>query len=407
MLATWLLSQAAHAFCGFYVAGSGEPLYNDATMVVLYRQGTKTVLSMQNTYQGPPEEFAMVVPVPHVLKKDDVQPIPRSLFADVDRMASPRLVEYWEQDPCTQLLSKEYLQRIPAGRSYQTALQTMPGSTGVKIEAQFEVAEYDIVILSATESTGLETWLRHSGYHLPDGAEPVLRPYVEAGTRFFVAKVDPKRLTFDNRGQTMLTPLRISYDSEQFSLPIRLGLLNSQGEQDLLVHILADRRYEVANRDNRFIPTNLTAPASALQDFGAYYRGLFDEFALPGVAYTEYAWTATTCDPCPGPALDLSQLGQLGAVWGTQLTLTRLHLRTSSAQATDDLVFRAAGPVVGGVGTPDAEGMLQPGVQPGTDGLSSFQGRYVVLHPWEREARCKQPVRGRWGPPTARSAANR
>ncbi len=57
----------AHAFCGFYVAGADAKLFNNATMVVMMREGTKTVLSMQNNYQGPPEDFAMVVPVPIVL----------------------------------------------------------------------------------------------------------------------------------------------------------------------------------------------------------------------------------------------------------------------------------------------------------------------------------------------------
>lgn len=38
----------ADAFCGFYVAGGDAKLYNEATVVVLMRDGTRTVLSMQN-----------------------------------------------------------------------------------------------------------------------------------------------------------------------------------------------------------------------------------------------------------------------------------------------------------------------------------------------------------------------
>ncbi|HSN99193.1 MAG TPA: hypothetical protein VLS89_12950, partial [Candidatus Nanopelagicales bacterium] len=40
----------AEAFCGFYVAGADAKLFNNATMVVLMREGTRTVLSMQNNY---------------------------------------------------------------------------------------------------------------------------------------------------------------------------------------------------------------------------------------------------------------------------------------------------------------------------------------------------------------------
>src|SRR6185312_11897374 len=88
------------AFCGFYVAGSGQQLTNDATQVVLMRMGTRTVLAMQNNYKGPPDAFAMVVPVPVVLHEGDVKTLAKDVFAHVEQMGAPRLVEYWEQDPC-------------------------------------------------------------------------------------------------------------------------------------------------------------------------------------------------------------------------------------------------------------------------------------------------------------------
>ena len=92
------------------------------------------------------------------------------------------------------------------------------------------------------DALGLDTWLRRENYKIPEGAAPILRPYVQGGMKFFVAKVDPKKVTFEN-GQAMLSPLRFHYDSDTFSLPIRLGLVNSAGTQDLIVHVLgADRK---------------------------------------------------------------------------------------------------------------------------------------------------------------------
>src|SRR4029079_10891082 len=90
----------ADAFCGFYVSGADTKLYNNATQVVLLREGTRTVLSMQNNYQGPPSDFAMVVPVPVVLQKENVKTLTKDVFDHIDQLAPPRLVEYWEQDPC-------------------------------------------------------------------------------------------------------------------------------------------------------------------------------------------------------------------------------------------------------------------------------------------------------------------
>ena len=90
----------AHAFCGFFVAGSNAKLTNNASQVVLMRKGNRTVMTMSNNYQGPPENFAMVVPVPVVLHKEDVKTLPADVFDRVDSLSAPRLVEYWEQDPC-------------------------------------------------------------------------------------------------------------------------------------------------------------------------------------------------------------------------------------------------------------------------------------------------------------------
>jgi Uncharacterized protein conserved in bacteria (DUF2330) len=138
------------------------------------------------------------------------------------------------------------------------------------------VVEYQIVILGAGDSLGLDTWLRREGYRIPEGAEPYLRPYVASGMKFFVAKVDPAKVRF-TAGRASLSPLRFQYDAETFSLPIRLGLLSSPGTQDLVVHILArDRRFEVSNRPNVTIPTNLDVDASVKDRFSAFYAALFD-----------------------------------------------------------------------------------------------------------------------------------
>src|SRR5215471_8057596 len=100
LVLTSLPSRPARAFCGFFVAGSDAKLTNNASQVVLMRKGNRTVMTMSNNYQGPPENFAMVVPVPGVLQKENVKTLPFDVFDRVDSLSAPRLVEYWEQDPC-------------------------------------------------------------------------------------------------------------------------------------------------------------------------------------------------------------------------------------------------------------------------------------------------------------------
>jgi len=404
-LATTLgLTTTAEAFCGFYVSGADASLYANATMVVMMRDGNKTVLSMQNNYQGPPEDFAMVVPVPVVLSEETVKTLPRAVFDRVDSLAAPRLVEYWETDPCYVQPQREYMMRAGGAMPPMAAMADAEGGDlGVTIEAQFSVAEYDIVILSAQDSGGLDTWLRRENYNIPDGAEPVLRPYVQQGTKFFVAKVDAERVTFEE-GRAVLSPLRFHYDAPEFSLPVRLGLLNSAGQQDLLVHILArGQRYEVANYENAIIPTNLIVQEATRWSFGEFYDLLFRRTVAhnPRSVVTEYSWDASSCDPCPVPALTQEEVTTLGAdVVGqpSGFVLTRLHYRYGPDGLGEDLVFRAAPPIVGGRGTPNQQGQLtEERAQPGP--INNFQGRYAMLHKWEGAIECENPVRGRWGGP--------
>jgi len=297
---------------------------------------------------------------------------------------------------------------------------------GVTIEAKFVVGEYQILILSAKDSTGLDTWLKQEKYTIPDGAEPLLRPYVEGGMKWFVAKVDPAKVKFVD-GRAALSPLRFFYDTEDFSLPIRLGLANSSGTQDLIVNILApSQRYEVANYKNVFIPTNIDVSETVKDKFGAFYAALFDRTVEknPGSVVTEYAWQATTCDPCPGPQLGYHELVTLGADvltggddqqqpqpqgrryygrgMGSDFVLTRLHARYGK-DIKDDLHFKAAQPVAGGREFLKAAGKLEEGATPA--GQNNFQGRYAIRHEWTGPLSCANPVRHRWGGPPPELAA--
>ena len=401
----------ADAFCGFYVSGADVQLTNNATMTVMMRDGMRTILSMQNNYEGPPEDFAMVIPVPVVLKEKDVKILPKEVFDKVDKMASPRLVEYWEQDPCyvqPDIYENSFADE-ESGAMPPSPKSVRGGDLGVKIEAQFEVGEYEVVVLSAKDSSGLDKWLRLNKYNIPKGADAVLEPYVAGGMYFFVAKVNIKKVKFAD-GRAKLSPLRFHYDTKTFTLPIRLGLLNARGPQDLLVHILArGQRYQVANYKNATIPTNIDVKDEVRKRFGEFYAALYDKTQAknPGAVITEYAWDASTCDPCPGPNLNGGDFLTLGAdvLPGTPqygFVLTRLHARYTKEQAKEDLVFEAAPPITGGREVYVDKNELEQSSK--ADSINNFQGRYAIRHVWEGEITCDNPVRGRWGGPPSGTA---
>ena len=415
LLLSTLVALPVHAFCGFYVAGGGASLFNDATQVVLMREGTRTVLSMQNSYRGPPEDFALVVPVPVVLQKENVKTLPKEIFARVDQLSAPRLVEYWEVDPCyvEPPMVAYSAAAVSEGGSVRYRKGGGVGELGVKIEAQFTVGEYEILVLSAKDALGLDTWLKLNKYRIPEGAEAVFRPYIQQGMKFFVAKVDVKKVTFGADGHAQLSPLRFHYDSEKFELPIRLGLINAKDKQDLIVNILSkNQRYEVANYPNVTIPTNIDLAPSAKSEFPYFYVSLFDRTlkAHPNAVVTEYAWQASSCDPCPTSPLAPQDFETLGADAvpskgqvadpynaSQAYVLTRLHARYDKTSVGEDLVFKAAGPIVGGREFLSEGKSLEQGFRP--DSYNNFQARYAIRYPWKGAVACKSPVYGRWGGP--------
>jgi hypothetical protein len=359
----------AQAFCGFFVGKADADLFNDASKVVLVRDGNRTTISMLNDYRGPLKEFAMVVPVPVVLQKQDVKTPFRALFERIDAYSAPRLAEYYDHDPCVPLppraMAMPQMMARPSGRMAESAAKL-----GVKVEAQYTVGPYDIVILSASQSDGLETWLRQNGYRIPRGAAKVLGPYIKQNMKFFVARVNLDEHA--KSGDQFLAPLQFSFTSEKFMLPIRLGMLNARGPQDLVLWVLTrNGRVESTNYRTLKLPANMNVPPYVKVDrehgFGPFYKALFDEQAKREslrAVFTEYFWDMGWCDPCAADPLSAQELKNLGADWvsgdtrqGARVMLTRLHVRYTPESFPEDLAFQE------------------------TADRQNFQTRYVLQHP--------------------------
>jgi len=393
VLTVALAAPPALAFCGFYVAKADTKLFNQASQVVLVRHEDKTVITMANDFKGDPKEFAIVVPVPAVLEKGQIRIGDRALIERLDAYSSPRLVEYFDEDPCSPRMLLESKMSAQRGAAPSAdAMAERARSLGVTIEARYTVGEYDILILSAKESAGLETWLRDSGYRLPTGASSVLGSYLKQGMKFFVARVN--LIERARLGFTYLRPLQMAFESPKFMLPIRLGTLNADGHQELFVYALTRKgRVETTNYRTARLPTGMDLPVYVKGEFPQFYRAMFAEQvkreAMRAV-FLEYAWDMSWCDPCAADPLSPEELRKLGVFWlpegasrgaGDRLRrqpggpvdvfVTRLHVRYDAAHFPEDLVFQE------------------------TADRSTFQGRYVLRHPWKGEAQCEAAERYR------------
>jgi len=365
-----------YAFCGFYVAKADTKLFNRASQVVLVRDGDRTVMTMVNDFTGDLKEFAVVIPVPTFLRREQIHVGEKALVDHLDAYSAPRLVEYFDQNPCA---VREEGFRFPMSAPRAAMQSKDDGSRtralGVTIEAQYTVGEYDILILSAQESSGLETWLRQNGYRIPVGASEVIASYLKQNMRFFVAKVN---LTEQAKlGTSYLRPLQVAYESPKFMLPIRLGTVNANGQQELFVYALTrNGRVETTNYRTTRLPSDMELPVflKEQREFASFYKAMFtrqvDNQAGRNV-FLEYAWDMRWCDPCAADPLSNDELRRLGVFWSDggnnqppNVFLSRLHVRYDRAHFPEDLVFQE------------------------TADRTNFQGRYVLRHAWAGADSC-------------------
>lgn len=379
-LLTW--NSTASAFCGFYVGKADTKLFNKASEVAIARHDNKTVITMANDFKGDVKEFALVVPVPTVLEKEQIHIADPAALKHLADYSAPRLVEYFDENPCR--LYERLEDRFGAAKSMapaaQEAKRERDKALGVTVEAQYTVGEYDILILSAKESHGLETWLSENEYKIPSGASAVLHSYMKQGMKFFVAKVNLAEQY--KLGFTHLRPLQIAFESPKFMLPIRLGTVNADGAQELFIYFLTKQgRVETINYRTVRLPQAQEIPIYVKDKFGDFYRDMFAQQVMReserGV-FMEYAWDMNWCDPCAADPLSAEELRSLGVFWQDRVAqsgkrsrgqarnvfLTRLHVRYDAAHFPEDLMFQE------------------------TSDRSNFQARYILRHPWTGTDEC-------------------
>ncbi|MBL4654510.1 MAG: DUF2330 domain-containing protein [Bacteroidia bacterium] len=377
----------ASGFCGFYVAKADATLFNEASQVIVVRDGNRTVITMSSDFKGNVKDFAMVVPVPEVLKEENIRVAERIIFDKLDAYSAPRLVEYYDDNPC--YIDYGYVYdpiTFEEKMEVSEPAQIRAASYGVTIEAQYTIGEYDILILSATESDGLKRWLVDNGYKIPKKANEVLNPYIKNDMKFFVAKINLKE--HQKSGFTELRPLQIAFQSDKFMLPIRLGMANANGDQDMIVYLFSkEGRIETANYRTVNLPTDKNIPLFVKDQFGDFYKDMFQRTwnrEGKNVVILEYAWDISSsnfvkCDPCASTPPAYTDLREAGVFWAQETTpqwggadytgdvhFTRLHVRYNREKFPQDLFFTA---------TPNKQ---------------SFQGRYILTHPVTGEMDCPE-----------------
>ena len=140
-------------------------------------------------------------------------------------------------------------------------------------------------------------------------------------------------------------------------LPLRLGTVNANGPQDLIIYALTKNgRVETANYRTVKLPSDIDVPLFVKHDFGNFYKAMFDRAVAREnmrAVFVEYAWDMGWCDPCAADPLSNKELVELGARWigsdddkpfrgrvqGANAYVTRLHVRYDARRFPEDLVL--------------------------------------------------------------------
>ncbi len=381
MLIILLITPDIYAFCGFYVSKAPTTIFNNKSEVILVRDGDKSTITMSNDFQGDVKDFAMVIPVPVVLREDQIKIVNRGVFDRLDAYSAPRLVEYYDANPCDPVVQYDMLAKSVMEMEDEELQPKMTkrkeAGYNVTIEAKYTIGEYDIMLLSAEESNGLERWLTDNDYKIPAGANQVLEPYIKNKTKFFVVKVNLEKHRAS--GYNYLNPIQISFESGKFMLPIRLGMANAKEAQDLVIYAFTKSgRVEPVNYRTVKIPTDRNVPLFVESYFGEFYKDLFDKsYYREGMnsVFLEYAWNVSPmngikCDPCVSPPPVFNDFAEAGVNWvsgvnqQSQVFFTRLHVRYTRNKFPQDLFFQV---------TPNTE---------------NFQARYIMHHPAQGDLSC-------------------
>lgn len=407
MLIVFGATEVARAFCGTYVGSPGEELHNRTSQVVIARQGDFTTLTLVADYEGDAADFALLLPVPESLSAGDVRVVDPAVIDRLDQYSTPRLVKYECDDALTfthQLGCLGCGAKSATGYygNYTGDIVLSAAAGTVTVEAAFQVAEYDVVLLGAQGADGLYTWLDDNGFAVPPGGEDILQDYIDEGVHFLAAKI---HLPDEPSGaSTRLSPLQLRYQSEAFGLPLRIGTISARDEQEVVIYAITDVTagdVQITNFPERELEDECMWPSEDWSsDFSAFYQDRL-RFTLRGELpdeppetpttttppsttttddpselgwITEYNWTLYQvvgdtgyhCDPCtvsveqlydPGELADLGFYDSAGGtgVYTTSGTvdpnlplaggalLTRLRLVYDPASVVDDLAFHTTG----------------------------------------------------------------
>lgn len=336
---TALLPAAALACGGFFC--SATPVDQSAERIVFVDEGDGTVSTyVEIMYQGAPEDFAWIVPVPAVPELDVWD---GGAFNGLDLATQPR---FQGNFGCLQA------EADGAGGDPNAP----PGdrdNDGVDVLAREQVGPFDTATITSRDPRALVEWLRTNGFRILPEMEPFVALYTAEQMKFVAMKLQP------GQGVDAIAPIKMTYASGGMVVPLRLTAVAAQLEMGVKVWILGDKRYGPTNvpevvvddADLRFDDWQWQSnyvPLVARAVDAAGGHGFVVDMAVPTAPLAQQVRDSFVPDRAGQAGLDSRDA--LATLLESKPYLTRLYTRVSPEEMDLDPQFEA-------VGGPDFDGV--------------------------------------------------
>jgi hypothetical protein len=304
---------AAYACGGFFC--TNVPVDQAAERIIFaVNDGEGTIDAyVQINYQGAPDAFAWIVPVPNTPRLDVAT---MAMLRDLDRLTQPVFIAPPLDDTCRNRLPVLMSGAVPAP-------QSAPG--GVTVFDQGSVGPFDYAVIGSEDPQALVNWLRENKYQITPAMEPFVDMYVKEKMQFLAMKLQPNKQVRD------IQPVKMTYKSVKPMIPLRLTAVAATPNMVVLTWILSKAQAEPENYAAVKVPdSDIVFTGFGGNNYATLVSTRLNEYK--GRAFiTEFA----------GPAAQLKPNDpELRLLLARYPYLTRVYTRISPEEMTVDPVFK-------------------------------------------------------------------
>ncbi len=271
---------------GFFQQAAAGPVgeaYTTQQHAIVAFDGETETLVLRTAYAGEGQPFVWVIPTPALLTQEDVSTVTDTVFEVLDEGTAPQ----------------QWFEIGGGGGGCSCGGDSGASGVGdaVAVFDHFAVDNYEITVLSSTESAALIQWLNDNGYAVPQDAEGVLTSYVDEGWYFAAVRVNPTGPhQVGGRGEfeepissdvpppdSALAPLCLRFAADRPVYPLRISASSTPAPAEILLYVVAHHRFEPQQFPwAQVSPTPAPSPSSFRQHYALEFRAQLEQLGQPG-----------------------------------------------------------------------------------------------------------------------------